>query len=416
MKSSFMVLNAQDSELVSIIIPNYNHGDFVAGAIQSVLVQDYQDIEIIVVDDGSTDNSHEIVAQFGDKVRYIWQENQGLSAARNTGIHASIGTFISVLDADDLYEPGYLSSMISVLQSQPDADGIFCGYQFVDENNQPLPQIEARSIPETDLYEALLDGNFLVPESMLLRRYCYENVGDFDPNLTACEDWDMWLRVSRQYNIINTRQILTRHRVLEGSMSSDPLRMLRNRLAVLDKHIGPPPKTDYSGSSLERRSYARAYLGSCVEYLQYGDHEKAFECLKNMAGFYPALLTELDTLYQLACGDQPKGSMGDFKSIDLEHNSHMLINMLNRLFDDDKLRDSLIKYYPLAYANAYFALGLLNYGARRFQIARRNLNNALKYDLSFGTQRKFFTLWLKTFVSPQLIDNFRKLHQTKFPT
>ena len=288
----------QDADLVSIVIPNFNHGKYIGQAIQSVLCQDYPNFEIIVVDDGSTDNSSEVVAQFGEKVHYIWQKNQGLSAARNTGIRASNGQYIGVLDADDLYEPNFISTMMSNLKSQSDADGIYCGYQFVDENNRLLPQIEARSIPETGLYRALLDGNFLVPESVLVHRYCYSKVGDFDPLLSACEDWDMWLRITSQYKIISTSKILTRHRTLPGSMSSNPSRMLSNRLAVLNKHLGPLSHGIEPVSSMNRRAYGRAYLSSCIEYLQYGSRENAFECLQNMSITCPSLLAELDTFYQ----------------------------------------------------------------------------------------------------------------------
>ncbi len=109
----------RDNPLVSIIIPNFNHGPFIADAIRCVLNQDYRSFEIIVVDDGSTDNSREVVAEFGEQVHYIWQENQGLSAARNTGIQAAKGAYIALLDADDMYEPNFLSTLMKALQEDP---------------------------------------------------------------------------------------------------------------------------------------------------------------------------------------------------------------------------------------------------------------------------------------------------------
>ena len=260
---------ALDGDLVSVIIPNFNHAQYLGEAIRSVLDQEYRHFEIVVVDDGSTDNSRKVVAQFGDQVRYIWQENQGLSAARNTGITAAKGAYIGLLDADDMYEPDFLSSLVSVLEANPGADGIYCGYRFVDHLNNPLPQVEARLIPHGQLFQALLDGNFLVPESMLVRRHCYENVGLFDETLRACEDWDMWLRITSRHKIIGTSQVLTRHRILPGSMSADPIRMFNNRMAVVEKHFGPEPTNEEDLTSLKRRAYGRAYLVSAVEYLQY---------------------------------------------------------------------------------------------------------------------------------------------------
>ena len=149
--------------LVSIIIPNYNHAQFVGDAINSVLVQDYRNIEIIVVDDGSTDDSREVIGQFGDQVKYIYQKNAGLSAARNTGIRASKGIFIGVLDADDMYEPAFINTLVGSLEANPDADGIYCGYQFVDQENNLLPQLENRPVPSDELYGYPAGWKFLCP-------------------------------------------------------------------------------------------------------------------------------------------------------------------------------------------------------------------------------------------------------------
>ena len=112
----------ESNPLVSIIIPNYNHARYLGDAVHSVLNQDYQNFEIIVVDDGSTDNSREVARQFGEKIHYIYQENAGLSAARNTGIRVAKGSLIGVLDADDMYEPTFISTLVAVLESNPNAD------------------------------------------------------------------------------------------------------------------------------------------------------------------------------------------------------------------------------------------------------------------------------------------------------
>lgn len=390
--------------LVSVIIPNFNHGRWIRDAIQSVLHQDYRNFEIIVVDDGSTDNSREVVAAFGNQVRYIWQENQGLSAARNTGIRAAKGTHIGLLDADDMYESNFLSAQLSALQHDPIAHGVHCGYRFVDQLNRSLPQTETRSIPENELFQALLDGNFLVPEAMLVRRSCYESVGPFDETLSACEDWDMWLRISRRFRITGTTQILTRHRVLAGSMSTDPDRMFTNRLAVLKKQLGTEPRDEDEGVESKRRAYGRAYLGASVEYLQHGHQDRACECLQKMARVSPDLLTQLDTLYQLGCGNQPKGSMGDFASLDLQQNADMLLNMLGRLFADSDTTVRLAPYRRRVYAQAYFALGLLAYGSRQLQQARQFLWCAVTADPGSLLKGQLLLTWTKSFLSSKWID------------
>jgi glycosyltransferase involved in cell wall biosynthesis len=395
--------------LVSVIIPNYNHAQYVGDAIGSVLGQDYPNYEIIVVDDGSTDNSREVVAQFGDRVTYIYKINAGLSAARNTGIKASKGSLIGVLDADDMYEPHFLSTLVAALQANPDADGVYCGYQFVDHRNNLLPQIEARPVAHDRLYEALLDGNFFVPESIFLRRYVYDSVGLFDEALRACEDWDVWLRVTKKYKIIHSAQILTRHRVLPGSMSTDPLRMLVARLSVLKKHVGDEPAE--SGTSVLHRAYGRAYLGSCIEYLQYGSKDRAYECFQKMANAFPSLLTELDTFYQLGCGDQPKGSMGDLASLNVKRNSIPLLLMMNSLFPDAGTRNEVKGLERAASAKAYFALGMLAYGTREFRESRWFFARAVFADFKYLFDRELTSRWVKSLMNPKIVDLLKNFRQ-----
>ena len=403
------LMPTESNPLVSIIIPNYNHARYLGDAVHSVLNQDYQNFEIIVVDDGSTDNSREVARQFGEKIHYIYQENAGLSAARNTGIRVAKGSLIGVLDADDMYEPTFISTLVAVLESNPNADGVYCGYQFVDQENNLLPQIENRPVPSNELYDALLDGNFFVPESVFLYRYVYDDVGLFDEALRACEDWDVWLRMTKKYRILHAPEILTRHRILAGSMSTDPLRMLTARLAVLKKHIGDEPRV--SGSSNVHRSYGRAYLGSCIEYLQYGDSEHAYECFQKSANICPELLVEVDTYYQLGCGDQPKGHMGDLTSLNVKRNSVPLLRMMKRLFVDMETIDQVKRLQSKSYAKAYHSLGLLAYGTREFNDARGFFFRTILSDFRLFFNSQIIILWFKSFLGSKLVDSLKNVRQ-----
>jgi hypothetical protein len=244
---------------------------------------------------------------------------------------------------------------------------------------------------------------------MLLRTYCYENAGPFDETLRACEDWDMWLRVTSRYRVIGTTQILTRHRILPGSMSTDPVRMLNNRLAVLTKHFGVEPDDDNEeGVSTKRRAFGRAYLGSSVEYLQYGDKDRAYECFHNMARVCPDLLTELDTFYQLGCGDQPKGSMGNLASLSVQRNGEVLFEMLGKLFGDPNMADRLKGYRRPAYSNANFALGLLCYGAGQLGAARGYLIQAIMADPEYGFNGQVIKTLLKSLLGIRLASWLRR--------
>lgn len=396
-------------QLVSIIIPNFNHARFVGEAINSVLQQDYEDVEIIVVDDGSTDDSREVIARYGNKVKYIYQENAGLSAARNTGIRASKGEFIGVLDADDMYESTFISALVSVLNANMDADGVYCGYQFVDQENNLLPQIENRPVQSDELYKMLLDGNFFVPESVFLRRYVYDDVGLFDEALRACEDWDVWLRATKKFRIIHASEVLTRHRILAGSMSTDPLRMLTARLAVLKKHVGIEPLEN--GSSIVHRAYGRAYLGSCVEYLQFGGKDRAYDCFYKMANICPDLLVEVDTYYQLGCGDQPKGRMGDLSSLNIQLNSATLIRMMKKLYADEEISNKTKHLERSSYARAYYSLGMLAYNARDFTASRKFFLLAVLSDFKLLFKGRVIFLWMKAWLNPKVVDWLKGLRQ-----
>ncbi len=394
---------------VSVIVPNYNHAAYLPDALDSILAQRYPDFEIIVVDDGSTDHSREVIDGYGERVRPIFQENQGLSAARNSGIRVARGEYIALLDADDLYEPDFMRVMAGALAADPAAAAVFCGYRFVDEQNRALPQVEARPVPAELVFPALADGNFLVPESMLVRRGCYEKLGLFDPALTACEDWDMWLRIARSARVISTAAVLTRHRVLPGSMSTDPTRMLTNRLAVLEKHFGQAA-SGAPADPARGRAYGRAYLGAAVEFLQTGDRPQAGRCLLEMAAACPTLLTELPTFYELALGSQPKGSRGDFASAPAAAEANLL-GLLDDLFESNEIADAARIHRQTALARAYEALGRIAYGARRFKEARRLLSRSVAAARG-QVSPALIPFWLKSYLPPRWIEtvrNFRKL-------
>jgi len=191
-------------------------------------------------------------------------------------------------------------------------------------------------------------------------------------------------------------------------MSTDPQRMLTYRLAVLKKHVGDEPVGN--GSSIAHRAYGRAYLGSCVEYLQYGNTDRAYECFQKLASIYPTLLTELDTFYQLGCGDQPKGSMGDLASLNVKRNSVPLFLMMNSLFLDAGTGRDVLALKRAASAKAYFALGMLAYGTREFRESRWFLTRAVFSDFKYLINRELTSRWVKSLMSPKIVDflkNFR---------
>lgn len=188
---------------VSVIIPVYNQADFAEEALRSALTQEYRDREIIVVDDGSTDETPEILKRFQNKIKVIRQENRGLSAARNAGIRVAKGKYIGLLDADDIWSPDFLSKMAPLLKSaSPNFGAAYCGFFFLDRHGTRMPNAANPVTPQPHFKTRLRRANFLNVCAVLVRREVYEAEGLFDENLSACEDWDMWLRVAERYDFV----------------------------------------------------------------------------------------------------------------------------------------------------------------------------------------------------------------------
>jgi glycosyltransferase involved in cell wall biosynthesis len=186
--------------LVSVIIPTYNRSEMLKQAIDSVLAQDFDDFELIVVDDGSTDNTPEILDAYKDKIVYCRQDNKGVSAARNRGIHLSSGELIAFLDSDDLWLPGKLSCQVDFFNSH--ADALICQTQETWVRNGRRVNPKNRHQKESGMiYERSLALCLVSPSAVMMRKRLLDRVGNFDENLPACEDYDLWLRISCRFPV-----------------------------------------------------------------------------------------------------------------------------------------------------------------------------------------------------------------------
>lgn len=187
---------------VSVVIPTYNRAHLISRAIQSVLDQTYQDFEIIVVDDGSIDNTEEIIKSFkDDRVIYIrHRENKGPSAARNTGIKASKGEYIAFQDSDDEWFTEKLEKQIEVFDNcSPEVGVVYSGF-FRIESGKKIYIPKSKVIQkEGNIHEELLKGNFIGTPSVLIKKKCFEKAKFFDENMPALEDWDLWIEISKHY-------------------------------------------------------------------------------------------------------------------------------------------------------------------------------------------------------------------------
>ena len=223
---------------ISVIIPAYNYAEYLPQAIESVLAQDYPQFEVIVVDDGSTDATPDIIRRYGNKIRSIHQENQGLSAARNTGIQAAKHPYLAFLDADDMWRPGLLLTLALALQTLPPETGLVaCQSRVIDasgrtikSNPPPSPDTSCREIFWQDILLKTRFGS----SGLLVARNCFENCGLFDTTLRSSEDRDMWLRIAEHFRLFLVPDDLAMVRRHDRNMSADPWRMKNSMLRVIN--------------------------------------------------------------------------------------------------------------------------------------------------------------------------------------
>lgn len=227
------VSQSAEYPLVSIIIPCYNYGHFLAEAIESVRHQTYPAKEIVVVDDGSTDTTREVAARYAEVI-YIYQKNHGLSAARNTGTHQSRGSYLVFLDADDWLFPDALAINVAYLQQHPEAAFVAGAHTCVYTSGEA--PTEKNAIIVADPYAALLSrGNFIAMiAAVMFTRWSLQKAA-YDTSLANCEDYDIYLQITRHHPIVQHNSQLAAYRIHATAMSAAAPPMLSGALKVLNR-------------------------------------------------------------------------------------------------------------------------------------------------------------------------------------
>lgn len=226
-----------DNPLISVIIPTYNSAKWICDAVDSVINQTYKNIEIIVVDDGSTDNTASLLNnKYGNTILYIYQENSGPSKARNTGIVNAKGKYVQFLDADDILLPNKITLQVQCLESNPEYSAVYSDFEYLVEKGGLIvtvssPKYFKESYATGDIFGRFLNGNFIVCHSLLLKLEDIKLVGLFNENLNACEDFDLWLRMAaHEHKFFFLDNVLLQYRNTPDSLSSNNTKLINGSI------------------------------------------------------------------------------------------------------------------------------------------------------------------------------------------
>jgi glycosyltransferase involved in cell wall biosynthesis len=265
---------------VSVIIPAYNCESYILRAVESAIEQTYQDWEIIVVDDGSTDNTRQILEPYSDLIQYVYQDNQGSAIARNRACERAKGEFLAFLDGDDFFLPEKLEKQIACFDADPSLDMVQNGWLMVDKNGKDLyPVMPWEESPKLDL-ETLVLYKFVRPSAMMLRREWWERLGGFDHRFPPTEDLDFALRLAlKGCKCIWLKEILTCYRQHSSNLMSGGTKMMKSMEIVMEQFFARPdlPKHIRDLKQAERykclvwiawRMYRDGYLPEMVESLE----------------------------------------------------------------------------------------------------------------------------------------------------
>lgn len=255
------------NDLVSVIVPTYNTGAFLRATIDSLLAQTHRNVEILVVDDESTDDTPRIAASYGDRVRVIRQANGGVCRARNRGARAARGDFVCFCDHDDYWYPEKIEQQLAAFADDPGlgvvytrfapwiprADGTYAAPAEFDRT-----EAEQRLDPEQSgwIYHQLLIDNWVLTSSAMIRADVLARCGLFDESLPYGEDWDLWLRISRHYRFARLSRLLVLYRQHRGQ-GSRVLRDVDYRTKILSEAVAQWGLASPDGRAITRREFNR---------------------------------------------------------------------------------------------------------------------------------------------------------------
>jgi glycosyltransferase involved in cell wall biosynthesis len=260
---------------VSVIIPAYNKADFTIRTVESVLKQTYRNIEIIVIDDGSTDNTKEKLKCFGEKIKYIFKKNGGACSARNLGIEKASGEYIALLDCDDIYYPNKIETSVLCLESDPDYGFISTASYHIDENDNIVTiWPDTKHPPSGWIFSRILMNNIICNSTVLVKKACFQQVGNFDEKIFIPADYDMWIRLAEIYKAGYISEKLTGYRVSDNYTFYNIEQSLEEGMYLIKKNV---KKGYLPSTAIQNKCYFRIYYLHALYFGASGNSEKAVE-------------------------------------------------------------------------------------------------------------------------------------------
>ena len=266
--------------LVSIILPSYNCAAFLPHSIGTILSQTYNSYEIIVIDDGSTDNTKEVLYPFMQRIKYIrLEQNKGLPTARNIGIRSAQGKYIAFIDADDLWLPEKLQTDIEYFETHPEVSMVYSKHINIDEKGDDLNGNTKKQLPSGNIFTQLFsEQNFIITSSVVVRKEVFETTGLFDEQLFNCQDWDMWLRIAFHFKVAGINKPLVKYRHNPHSLSKNRNNVLKYQKIIIDKIYNKfKDKENGIHEKLYKKRLASHYAKAGRYYLRIGDKNRANE-------------------------------------------------------------------------------------------------------------------------------------------
>lgn len=391
--------------MISVIIPTHNRAAFLSRALHSVLAQTYSDFEVIIVDDGSTDNTADMVRACVDsRVHLIQQTKQERAAARNTGVRHAQGDFVAFLDDDDLWAPARLESALRAFDSA-NVGVVYTGWRYIDEREHLLPQ--APYVPEKrgQLLREFLFDCWFPTSAALVRRESIEHAGEFDPALVPVEDWDMWIRIAEHGEEFSFAvEPLLMYRLHEQNSTKTLDRLESSSHTMLEEAFA---RLGDLYADVRDEAFARLYFHSALRYLGAGEIDTASGLFVRAVSSLPSLLDERQVYYQVICGMQPDGYKGTRERLDLAIGRRYIERFLADSFAD---RPELDGRRGRAYGNAYSTLAQLHYGKREMPAARRYLKMAASADPALLGGVDLPLQWAKASLPAQVFDLAKSRH------